>query len=81
MIRVSFENLTIILLSLMLGPIFAAWLVNEYRRSRRERDAFRHVLRCGLCGFQFADRTETLLPRCPKCGSANERAVSPPGAR
>ncbi len=73
MIRVSFGVLTLILLCLMLSPIFAAWLINEYRRSKRERDAFRHVLRCSLCAFEFEDRSDTPLASCPRCGSPNER--------
>jgi hypothetical protein len=73
MIRVSFGVLTLIYLCLMLGPIFAAWLLNEYRRGQRERAAFRHVLRCTICALEFEDRSDTLLPRCPRCGSLNER--------
>ncbi len=73
MIRVSFGVLILIYLCLMLGPIFAAWLFNEYRRGRRERAAFRHVLRCGICAFEFEDRTDAELPQCPRCGRRNER--------
>ena len=32
-----------------------------------------HRLRCVICAFEFEDRTDTLLPRCPHCGSLNER--------
>jgi hypothetical protein len=73
MIRVSFGVLILIYLCLMLGPIFAAWLFNEFRRGRRERAAFRHVLRCGICAFEFEDRSDAVLPQCPRCGSLNER--------
>jgi hypothetical protein len=73
MIRVSLSVLVLIFLGLMIGPILAAWLLNEYRRSRRERAAFRHVLRCALCALEFEDRTTDELPRCPRCGSLNER--------
>lgn len=73
MIRISLSTLVLIYLLLMLGPIFVAWLYNEWRRQRRERAAFRHVLRCGMCGFEFEDKTGTLLPRCPRCGCLNER--------
>jgi predicted RNA-binding Zn-ribbon protein involved in translation (DUF1610 family) len=72
-IRVDFSLLLLILLALMLGPIFFVWLTNEFRRQRRHRDAFRYVLRCTMCAFEFEDRTETVLPRCPRCGSLNER--------
>jgi hypothetical protein len=73
MIPVSLSYLVLIYLVIMLGPIFAAWLFSEWRRQRRERAAFRHVLRCALCAFEFEDKTTTLLPRCPHCGSLNER--------
>jgi hypothetical protein len=73
MIPVSLSYLVLIYLIIMLGPIFAAWLFSEWRRQRRERAAFRHVLQCNLCAFEFEDKTTTLLPRCPHCGSLNER--------
>ena len=73
MIRVSLSYLVLIYLVLMLGPIFCAWIYNEWRRQRRERAAFRHVLRCGMCGLEFEDKSNTLLPRCLRCGSLNER--------
>ena len=73
MIRVSLTVLVFIYLAGMLGLIFAAWIVSELRRQRRERHAFRHVLRCGLCGCEFEDKSSDLLPRCPRCGSLNER--------
>jgi uncharacterized paraquat-inducible protein A len=73
MIPVSLSYLVLIYLVIMLGPIFASWLFNEWRRQRRERAAFRHVIRCGQCAFEFEDKSNTLLPRCPRCGSLNER--------
>jgi len=73
MIRVSFSLLLLILLTLMLAPIVFVWLTNEFRRHRRERDAFRHVLRCTMCAFEFEDRTAAPLPRCPRCSALNER--------
>ena len=73
MIRISLTMLIFVYLAGMLGLIFTAWLVSEWRRQRRERHAFRHVLRCSLCGCEFADQSADLLPRCPHCGSLNER--------
>ncbi len=73
MIRVTLSYLVLIYLLLMLGPIFFASLLNEWRRHRRERAAFRHVLRCSLCAFEFEDKTAAILPRCPRCGCLNER--------
>ena len=73
MIRVSLSYLVLIYLVLMLAPIFSAWLFTEWHRQRRERAAFRHVLRCKLCACEYADATTALLPRCPHCGALNER--------
>jgi uncharacterized paraquat-inducible protein A len=72
-IPVTLSYLVLIYLVLMLAPIVCAWLLTEWRRQRRERSAFRHVLRCGLCAFEFEDRTTAILPRCPRCGCLNER--------
>ena len=73
MIRVSLSYLVLCYLVLMLSPIFGAWLLAEWRRQRRERAAFRHVLRCGICAFEFEDKSDALLARCPHCASLNER--------
>lgn len=73
MIRVSLSYLVLIYLVLMLAPILGAWLLHEWRRQRRERAAYRHVLRCRLCAGEYADETSALLPRCPHCGALNER--------
>ena len=73
MILVSFRYLILIYLCIMLGPICLAWGLHEWRRRRREQAAFQYVVRCALCGFEFEDKTETILPRCPRCGSLNER--------
>jgi hypothetical protein len=73
MIRVSLNYLVLIFLVLMLAPIAGAWLIGEWKRLRRERAAFRHVLRCRLCAGEFLDATDVLLPRCPHCGAVNER--------
>lgn len=73
MIRVSLSYLVLICLVLMIGPVLLAWLYNEWRRKDRERIAFRNVFRCTMCGFEFEDKTNELLARCPRCASLNER--------
>lgn len=73
MIRVSLSYLVLFYLVLLLGPIFCAWLFHEWRRQRRERAAYRNALHCTLCAYQWEDKTDTLLPRCPRCASLNER--------
>ena len=77
MIRVDLSTLVLISLLIMLGPIVAAWLLNEYRRSKRERAAFQHVIQCRLCSFEFEDQGQEVLSRCPRCGSLNERFPIP----
>jgi rubrerythrin len=77
MIPVDLSTLVLISLVLMLGPVFAAWLMNEYRRSRRERAAFEHVIHCRLCGFDFEDQGQEVVSKCPRCGSLNERFPLP----
>lgn len=73
MIRVSLTLLIFIYLAGFLTVVFALWTWAEWRRTRREREAVRHRLRCAICAFEFEDATETETPRCPRCGSLNER--------
>lgn len=73
MIPVSLSLLIFVYLAAMLALVFGAWLLSEWRRQRRERAAFRHVVRCAICALEFEDPSDTLLPRCPRCGSLNER--------
>lgn len=73
MFRVSLTTLIFIYLAVCLSAIFLVWIVRNMRRIRREKDTLRHRLRCTLCAFEFEDPTDTLLPRCPRCGSLNER--------
>jgi hypothetical protein len=72
-IRVSLAALVTIYLLLFLAAVFLFWIVGEWKRGRRERRALEHRVRCVLCAFEFEDRSDTLLPRCPRCGSLNER--------
>jgi hypothetical protein len=73
MIPVTLGTLVVVCLGGMLAGIFGAWLLSEWRRQRRERLAFRDVLRCTFCGCEFEDATADLLPRCPRCSTLNER--------
>ena len=73
MIRISLPVLALLYLVGLLATVMGAWLLYEWRAHRRERDAFRHVLRCTLCGFEFEDRTDAELPCCPGCRTRNER--------
>jgi hypothetical protein len=72
-IRVTLTALVAIYLLLFLAAVFLLWIVGEWNRRRRERRALRYRLVCAICAFEFEDRTTALLPRCPRCGSLNER--------
>ena len=73
MIRVTLPVLVFIYLALLLATVFGAWLFYGWNRVRRERHAFRHILRCTRCGFEFEDKTDAPLVSCPRCGGMNER--------
>lgn len=73
MMQVSLSVLLFIYLFTFLALVFSVWLWQEWKRQRREKSALRHRLRCSICSFDFEDRTSELLPRCPRCGSLNER--------
>src|SRR3954463_8874840 len=72
-IPVSLSALVTIYLLVFLAAVFLLWIFGEWNRRRRERRALRYRLRCVICAFEFEDRTPALLPRCPRCGSLNER--------
>jgi rubrerythrin len=72
-IPVSLSALVTIYLLVFLAAVFLLWIFGEWNRRRRERRALRFRLRCVICAFEFEDQTPALLPRCPRCGSLNER--------
>jgi len=72
-IRASLTMLVFVYLGVFLALIFANWIVWSISRLRRERQALHHRLRCSLCSFEFEDSSTDSLPRCPRCGSLNER--------
>jgi len=73
MIRVSLAALVTIYLLVFLAAVFLLWIFGEWNRRRRESRVLRYRLRCVICAFEFEDRTAILLPKCPRCGSLNER--------
>lgn len=73
MIQISLSLLVGIYLMIFLTIVFVTWLWQEWQRQRREREALRHRLQCTICALEFEDRSDTILPRCPRCGSLNER--------
>lgn len=73
MIQASLTMLVFVYLGIFLVVIFSNWITWNISRLRAERRALRHRLRCALCSFEFEDLSDELLPRCPRCGSLNER--------
>jgi len=73
MIPAKLTTMVFVYLGGFLAMVFANWIVWNIRRLRIERDALRHRLRCSLCSLEFQDPTSDPLPRCPRCGSLNER--------
>ena len=73
MIRASLNLMIFAYLGSFLALIFANWILWNISRLRIERQALQHRLRCALCSFEFKDDSDTPLPRCPRCGSLNER--------
>jgi Zn finger protein HypA/HybF involved in hydrogenase expression len=73
MIRASLTQMIFVYLGSFLALIFANWIIWNISRLRVERQALQHRLRCALCSFEFKDASDDLLPRCPHCGSLNER--------
>ncbi|HEX4085960.1 MAG TPA: hypothetical protein VHY22_13685 [Chthoniobacteraceae bacterium] len=73
MIHTSLTMMVFVYLGIFLTVIFSNWIVWNIGRLRRERRALRHRLRCAICSFEFEDGSSDLLPRCPRCGSLNER--------
>ena len=73
MIRVTLPVLVLIYVALLLASVLCAWCYYGWIRHCREREAFRNILRCTRCGFEFEDKTPEPLACCPRCGAMNER--------
>jgi ribosomal protein L37AE/L43A len=73
MIRIRISVLAFVYLLLLLGTIFGVWLAYGLRKKKREKAHMRSRVHCSLCSFDFLDESTTELPRCPRCGSLNER--------
>jgi DNA-directed RNA polymerase subunit RPC12/RpoP len=73
MIRVELPVLVFIYLFVFMAAVFSLWIAYEWLRVRRRKETLRYRVQCTICASIFEDRTSTLLPRCPRCGSLNER--------
>jgi hypothetical protein len=73
MIRLELSQLIIVYLLVFLAAIFVVWIAYEMVRRFRDTHSLRYRVKCAICGMEYEDRTSALLPRCPSCGSSNER--------
>jgi hypothetical protein len=73
MIHASLAMLVFVYLGGFLALVFGNWIAWNIGRTRRERESLRHRLRCMLCSFEYENPTSDDLPKCPRCGSLNER--------
>lgn len=77
MFRLELHELLFVYTGLCLAVMLLAAVLHNVRRNRRETLAFRDLVRCQLCGFEFRDDTGADLPKCPCCGSlVNREPVS-----
>ena len=74
MIRVELPVLVFIYLFVFLAAVFSLWIVYEWIRQRREKELLRYKVQCTICASIFEDKSDDSLPRCPRCGSLNERS-------
>ena len=72
MFRLEPHQLLFVYAGLGVAFIFLAALFNTLRRTRREREAMRDLMKCGMCAFQFRNASGMVHPRCPNCGSLVE---------
>jgi len=73
MIRVELPVLIFIYIYVFTTVIFGLWFVHGWQRQKRRKEALRYAVRCTICASIFEDKTTEPLPRCPRCGSLNER--------
>jgi len=73
MFRLELHQLLYAYTGFCLAIVLIAACLHNMRRSHREHLALRHLLKCGLCAFEFRDTSGTELPRCPRCGALVNR--------
>jgi rRNA maturation endonuclease Nob1 len=73
MIRINLDELVFVYLLVFLAAILVVWIAYEMARRVRENRSRQDRIRCAVCAMEFEDRTNTALPRCPRCGGLNER--------
>lgn len=77
MIRVPFETMVFVYLFVTLSAVGGGWLWGIVQRRRSSARARRFRLRCARCAVEWEDRGGAALPKCPRCGTLNERRPPP----
>ena len=73
MIETSLTNVIVLYLMVTLAPVAVLWTFQVIRRRHRDKKRRKFHIVCGICGVPFDDRSTNPLPKCPHCGSLNER--------
>ncbi len=74
MIALSADTLVFIYVFVFLAAILLQWVSSEMTRRRRSSIQRKQRVQCMLCAMEYMDPAPGQLPRCPRCGSKNERA-------
>jgi predicted Zn-ribbon and HTH transcriptional regulator len=73
MFRLELHELLFVYTGLALAIVLLAAILHNIRRTRREQDALRDVVKCRLCAFEFRDDSGAECPSCPRCGALVNR--------
>ncbi len=73
MFHVPFQTMICVYVAVFAFIVAAVWLLDDRRRRRQERRGRQFHLRCRRCALEWEDRSAEPLPKCPRCGSFNER--------
>ncbi|MFV1993890.1 MAG: hypothetical protein ACC661_00525 [Verrucomicrobiales bacterium] len=73
MIQLSLTEIIVIYLFAILTVLMSVWVLGDMLRKRRQRKALQYKILCAICGTVYEDRSDNALPKCPECGSVNER--------
>jgi rRNA maturation endonuclease Nob1 len=74
MITLSLSWVMLFYLALFIVTVAGVWLIYVLGRHHHERSFLRFRVLCRICATEFEDRSNEVLPRCPVCGSLNERS-------
>lgn len=77
MIRVPFETMVFAYLLAGLATVGGCFALDAWRRRRARAKGRRFRLRCARCALEWEDLSAEPLPKCPRCGSLNERTPPP----